>query len=265
MKKLIAAAAALLISGFAFAQGLTLEVGGRASFDLNIFDFKNGDFDSVLYPIGEDTYKKVDLVDELKATPGFGINVFANIGLPFLEGLGIQPEIGFHYHNVAFKPSNYSYNGDLYAFSYEWDDDMKGHYMTLDIPVLVTYKIGLGDMFFIRPEVGPKFSFTLGKFTVEDNKLKTKATALGQSVSETENIKDDDYDVKSAFNFGFEAGVCFGINLGPGAILIDVRYTRDFTKMTVEDFEFIDTKIGDFDFGSGQSINVSAGYSIKVM
>ena len=260
MKKIIAAAAALLISGFAFAQGLTLEVGGRASFDLNIFDFKNGDFDSYPISITDDISRKVDIVDELKPMPGFGVNVFANIGLPFVEGLGIQPEIGFHYHNVAFKPNDYSYTTeDAMTLSGSWDDDWKGHYMTFDIPILVTYKIGIGEMFFIRPEVGPKFSFTLGKFTTEDCDYKYKLTSKRGTVlaDAPEKVKGDDYELKSAFNFGFEAGVCFGINLGPGAVLIDLRYTRDFTKMEFDD--------SDFAIGSSQSINVSAGYSIKIM
>ncbi|MBQ3671653.1 MAG: PorT family protein [Treponema sp.] len=213
MKKIIAAAAALLISGFAFAQGLTLEVGPRAGDELNIFDFKNGDGD--------------DYVDELAVHSGFSISAFANIGLPFVDGLGIQPEVGFHVHEVGYKPK------------YGDEDDTKSFYLSLDIPVLVTYKINVTERFFIRPEVGPKVSFVLGKIYDKDwDKIDT--------------------DLKTPFNFGLTAGVCFGINVGPGAIVIDARYNRDFTKIILDNN-------AETEIGSAQSIELSVGYAFKIM
>ena len=213
MKKLIAAAAALLISGFAFAQGLTVEAGPRIGDELNIFDFKNGDLD--------------DFVDSLAVHPGFSLSAFANIGLPFVEGLGVQPEVSFHIHEIGFKPE------------YGDEDDTKWFYFSLDIPVLVTYKINVNEHFFIRPEVGPRFSFVLGKIYDKDwDKIDT--------------------DLKTPFNFGLTAGVCFGINVGPGAIVIDARYNRDFTKVIYDNN-------AETEIGSAQSIELSVGYAFKIM
>ena len=177
MKKIIAAAAALLISGFAFAQDLTVEAGPRIGDELNIFDFKNGDFDD------------------------------------FVDSLAVHPEYGD-------------------------EDNTKCFYFSLDIPVLVTYKINVNEHFFIRPEVGPRFSFVLGKLYDKD-------------------WDKYDNDLKSPFGFGLTAGVCFGINVGPGAIVIDARYNRNFTKFVYDDT--------DFEIGSPQSIELSVGYAFKIM
>lgn len=229
MKKLITIAAALFASASLFAFDLDLKLGARLSDDINIYDLKCGDMD--------------DGVDTLKPMMGFGLNVYGNIAMPFLKGLGVQPEIGFHYHNAGYVP--------------EKGDDVEFHYMTLDIPVMVTYRIDVSDMFFIQPEIGPRFSFTLGKF-VADNPS-----------------GGEDLDPKSPFNFGFEVGTGFGINVGPGSIMIDVRYVRDFTKTQVEidvpdvaaslreGKEVLTSK--DFDFGSTQSINISVGYQIRIL
>ena len=210
MKKIIAVAAALFISAASFALDIT--AGGRANFGLNIYDFKCGDMD--------------DAVDNLKPMPGFGITGIVNIGIPVVEGLGVQPEVGFHFHGMGFVP--------------KYGDDLEGHYMTLDIPVLVTYKYDINDKFFIQPEIGPKFSFTLGKIYQD-------------------KPDDDDADLKTPFNFGIAVGATFGINgIGPGSILVNLRYNRDFTKHTIDDDD-------DSKFGSGQTIDVGIGYQIKVM
>lgn len=221
MKKIIAAAAAFVLAGFAFAQSFSIDVGVKVEDELNIFDFKNGDFD--------------DGVDYLLPYPGFGIDAFASIGLP-IEGLAIQPEVGFHIHQTGYEPKN----GD--------SDDTRMHYMTLDIPVLVTYKININDIFFIRPEVGPRFSFVLGKLYDKD-------------------WDEINMDVNRPFNVGIAAGVSFGFNVGPGAIIIDLRYNRDFTKIECErEFNILGEKwTVDWDIGSAQSIQIGVGYAFKIM
>lgn len=232
MKKIIVAAAAVLLSGMAFAQDISLEVGGRASFDVNIFDFKNGEN----LGIDNDVW-----VDSLKPKPGFGVNALVNIGFPI--GIGIQPEVGFHYHTAGFKMK-----GAQKTNTHDPDDDSYV-YMTLDVPILVTYKANISDVFFIRPELGPKISFTLGRVG-----LKAKYEKDDDKWDEIHYSK-----IKSPFNFGISAGVGFGFNLGGGALLIDARYNRDFTKVKMKEENY------DFEVGSPQSIEISVGYSVKVM
>ena len=200
MKKILAMAAAFAMAVSSFAVDLT--VGGRAGLDLNFFAWDEDDFDT-------------------KVAPGFNINALVNIGIT--DELGIQPEIGFAHRPVKGEWSESGYSGDIEAAA-----------NVLEIPVLVTYKIGINDMFFIQPELGPKLSFTLGKLTSDDG----------------------DTEVKSPVNFGIAVGVGCGINLGPGALLIDARYNRDFTKIKDKDDEE--------NIGSFQSVDLSVGYQIKL-
>lgn len=261
MKKLITIAAALFASASLFAFDLDLKLGARLSDDLNFFDFKSGDAEDLVKDycgahdfhsgIPEDEIKAVG-IDATKLMMGFGANVYANIGLPFLKGLGVQPEVGFHYHNVGFEP--------------EHGSDWEFNYMTLDIPVMVTYKLDITDMFFIQPELGPRFSFTLGKFKTD------KDEKIGPSDFRIKAF-DSEFDLSSPFNIGIEAGVTFGINVGPGSIVINARYVRDFTKTKVETNALYDLndegkpvyKSHDFDIGSTQSVNISVGYQIRIL
>ena len=232
MKKIIAtiatlfAATSLLTAELpSVIQERDLTVGGRIGLGLNFFDFNCGG----------------DVGEDIKLMPGFGLNAFANMPIStlatlpeYLEPLGVQVELGLHVHNIATNDKK--------------DEDAKGHYFTLDIPILATYKLDVNDMISVTPLLGPKFSFTLGKVYNDGYLL-------------------DDFALKSPFNFGIEVGATAAINIiGPGQILVDIRYNRDFTKMT-GDGEFKDASKNTFDdpvLGSGQSIDISVGYQMKL-
>lgn len=269
MKKVIATVAALFASASLFAFDFSsllneMEVGARLSFDLNIFDFNCGDIDNMYDQLGtvlkgnaykdskkttkiksplEDPSKaKTNSIDALSANPGFGINLFAGVPLPFVEGLGAKVELAYHLHGIRFKPSE--------------GDDFVATYNTLDIPLLATYKYEINDMFYVQPELGPKFSFTLG------------------NVKASDGIKyvDDEFEVTGAFNFGIIVGATVGIRgFGPGTILANIRYNRDFTKIHAETTMSNGLKGDDRwskkdngNLGSGQSFDISVGYQMKV-
>ena len=176
-------------------------------------------------------FKCGDLDTDIKLMPGFGLNAFANMPISTLaelpealEPLGVQVELGLQVHNIA-------------TADYD-DEDAKAHYFTLDIPILATYKLDVTDMISVQPLFGPKFSFTLGKIYNDGYFL-------------------NDVKIKSPFNFGIALGAMVGINIiGPGEILVDLRYNRDFTKMKDDD--------RDRSIGSGQSIDLSVGYRMKL-
>lgn len=248
MKKVIATVAALFASASLFAFDFSslldeMDVGARLSFDLNIFDFNCGDMDNLFeqqYKVSQaygGSVTEKNSVDALSANPGFGINLFAGVPLPFVEGLGAKVELAYHLHGIRFKPSD--------------GDDFTGMYGTLDIPLLATYKYEINDMFYVQPELGPKFSFTLGNIKVNDG------------------IKymDGDFEVSGAFNFGIIVGATVGIRgFGPGTILANLRYNRDFTKIhadaTLSCGKFEESDNGNV--GSGQSFDISVGYQMKL-
>ncbi|MBR0031789.1 MAG: outer membrane beta-barrel protein [Treponema sp.] len=235
MKKIIATIATLFAATSLFAAELpsvikdrNLTVGGRIGLGLNFFDFKCGG----------------DVGEDIKLMPGFGLNAFANMPIStlatlpeVLEPLGVQVELGLHVHNISSSDKD--------------DETSKAHYFTLDIPILATYKLDVNDMISVQPLLGPKFSFTLGKVYNDGYFL-------------------DGFGLKSPFNFGIEVGATAFLNLvGPGQIVVDIRYNRDFTKMTGDgDFNLkhdgTSYKLEDPVLGSGQSIDISVGYQMKL-
>ena len=184
--------AAIFIFAASSIFSIDLSVGGRGALALNVYDFKCGDDDE----------------SDLKLSAGYGLGAYANIGLPFLDGLGVQPEFVFAYHNIKKEKSNKDYDY---------------HYMMLNIPVMATYRIPFTEMFFIQPAIGPRFSFVLGD--------------VGG---------DSEFSLKSPFNFGIAAGAAFGINFTAGTVLLDLRYNRDFTKMIVDNSA--ETELGSAQF-----------------
>ncbi|MBQ4379198.1 MAG: PorT family protein [Treponema sp.] len=263
----------VLVLSTGFAKEMSVELGFRGSFDLNLFDFTESDLNYSEASTGTGTGRDVKYENrkyvwynytynysesrsdeaKSKSSPGAGVDFFANIGLPFVKGLGVQPELGIHWHRVNFDfniDGSYSYtypNGEkenkseAYNYSHEESFD----YMTLDIPILVTYTILFGKKFFVRPEVGPKISLIMGNLFYGD---------YGDY---------DDYEVKSPFQFGIEAGACLGYAINDViSLLIDVRYNRNFTKLEVEyeSGRYSSTTT----LGSEQSVIFSVGLQINL-
>lgn len=169
-----------------------------------------------------------DFKADMKPAAGFGVNVLANIGLP-VKGLYLQPEIGYHYRNISAKFANRDADSD---------------YMTLDVPILIAYKFPLNKYVYIQPALGPKFSAMLNEMN-----------------------GDWDYGVNSYFNFGAEVGATVGINAGPGAVLVDFRYSNDFTKIKIDgtiDDTVNKREVTDWELGCTRAVYISVGYQFKI-
>jgi len=129
MKKLIAVAAALVVSSAAvFALDIT--VGARGNFNMGV--------GTTL----EDAPSSLDYDGNMGA--GFGI--YGNFGLLELGGgsLGVQPEVNMNFNNGA----NYSASGVSMSFEN----------ITVDIPVLVTFTYPVMDALSIGGGIGPYLS-----------------------------------------------------------------------------------------------------------
>ena len=165
-----------------------------------------------------------DWSGDTKLAAGFGGNAFVSVSLPFVENLSLQPEIGIHYHAIKIDRKT---------------ADRDFNFTMLEIPVMVTYSFHLNELLFLQPELGPRISVLLGKIN-----------------------GDDEYSIKYPFNLGFEAGLTFGVKTGPGHILINTRFVRDFTKITVDN-TLKHTANGDL-LGSVQCTNISVGYQMQL-
>lgn len=146
--------------------------------------------------------------------------VFADIDIPVVEGLVFQPEVVFARH--------------VFVFDEGFEIEVTAN--TLDLPLLFGYKIKAGDSFTIMPFAGPRLSFNIGDIELE---------AMGMNMS---------YEADNMVNFGITAGVSASLNVGPGSVVFDVRYNRDFTTVEAND----GGKLGIY-----QTIDISAGYMIR--
>lgn len=156
---------------------------------------------------------------DMKPDAGIGVNILANIDLK--NGFCIQPEIGFHHHKIMAKFKN---------------GDREAHYKTLDAVVLAAYRYDLCKYVFLQPAVGPRVSATL---------------------DEMNGDKEFDYGLLYYFNFGIDVGLTVGINVGPGAALVDFRFENDFTKFIAD----TDDKL---ELGIGRQVYISLGYQFKI-
>lgn len=207
MKKIIALfAAAVMSTAAVFAD---FSAGARAGVGINFFEF-----DDDIASSGDS-----------KVKCGFTAAVFADIDIPVVEGLVFQPEVVFARH--------------VFAFDEGVEIELTAN--TLDLPLLLGYKIKAGDSFTIMPFAGPRLSFNIGDMELE---------AMGMNMS---------YEVDNMVNFGITAGVSASLNVGPGSVVFDVRYNRDFTSLSIKEPSGSDTQ----KLGVYQSIDISAGYMIR--
>ncbi len=170
MKKIVALAAAVAASvALASAE---IAVGARGIFHLGVgTSLENGD-------------------SSVGNSLGGGGAVFAHIPLP-VEGLAIQPELGFTHVGIGVKNGNAEGSIGLNS---------------LNIPVLVAYDIGVSDGITISPFAGPQLGIVLGK---------------GKGSGDFDGMEVE-YD--TSVLFGILLGAEAAIKAGPGAIVADIRY-----------------------------------------
>lgn len=150
-----------------------------------------------------------DILDK-KVLPGFGAGLYARWDLPIVPFLGIQSGLDFYAGNGIKFGGEIA--GEKLSLTYS--------YNTLDIPVLVTFRLPLG-LVKTTLYAGPNFSFPVGK-------VKISATGLG---SETDG---DTFDMDSTMVFGMQAGIDTSLGLGPLDLVLGLRYINDFANTKVK-------------------------------
>lgn len=138
-------------------------------------------------------------LDDQKSKIGFNAGVFMNA--PLAENFSIQPELLYSQYG---DKANATIAGNEYSYARNLD------YVTL--PVMFQYNAT--PSFYL--EAGPEF----GLLVSAKNKVKNETS--GQTVSESDNYKDD----LNGFNFGLGlgAGYYFTPNVG-----LTARYVAGFT------------------------------------
>lgn len=150
-----------------------------------------------------------DIIDK-KVLPGFGAGLYARWDLPIVPFLGIQSGLDFYARNgIKFGGED---AGESYSLTYS--------YNTLDIPVLVTFRLPLG---LVKTTLfaGPNFSFPVGK-------VKGSATGAGAKV------EGDAFEFDSIMVFGMQAGIDTSLGLGPLDLVLGLRYINDFANTRIK-------------------------------
>lgn len=193
MKKIILALVLLcVIFPLAFSS---VSVGVRANGGLNLGTKEATEMD--------------DFLDK-KVLPGFGAGLYARWDLPIVPFLGIQSGLDFYAGNGIKFGGEIA--GEKLSLTYS--------YNTLDIPVLVTFRLPLG-LVKTTLYAGPNFSFPVGK-------VKVSATGLG---SETDGKA---FDIDSIMVFGMQAGIDTSLGLGPLDLVLGLRYINDFANTRIK-------------------------------
>lgn len=145
-----------------------------------------------------------------KVLPGFGAGLYARWDLPIVPFLGIQSGLDFYARNGIKTGGEDAGEEFSYTFSYN----------TVDIPVLVTFRLPLG-LVKTTLYAGPNFSFPVGK-------VKASATVAGSK------IEGDASEFDSIMVFGMQAGIDTSLGLGPLDLVLGLRYINDFANTKVK-------------------------------
>lgn len=142
---------------------------------------------------------------------GFGGGVFANLTLN--GSFGVQPEVNFYMNNVGTQSFSSSslLNSSITT-------DYKMTYMSLDIPVLLTYRVNKFNLC-----VGPYISIPVGNPTTSTKTV----TKVGDNVN-TGN-SNGSWTVDNGVLFGLTAGLEYEQRIGTGRLIYGARYLLDFT------------------------------------
>lgn len=224
MKKLVVLAAMITVVASLATAEIGLAVGAKGVIGL---------------PAGTKMVEKIPDGYKQKATVNGGAAVFARyelpLALPLDSKLGVQLDIGFNANNGGAMETEILGKKLKQTISFN----------TLDIPLLITYRLPIIDLLDLRVGVGPNFGIVLGKMK---QKVKGGPIDLDNST---------DVELASKVLVGLMADIGVGINLGPGALLVDVRFLNDFSKLK--------TKVGDEkkDFLTRRNLSFSLGYEMK--
>lgn len=245
MKKIIAVMAALAVSSLS-AFALDITVGGRGNFNMGLGTSLEGIAKTQMETAKRNTENYGGSWKE-GGNMGGGFAVYANFGLLDLGGgsLGIQPEAGINFNN--------GWNAEV-KVPILADADFIFKYNSVDIPVLVTYTFPVMDALSIGGGVGPYLSIPFGMDRI------TKDNTSGDVDKDS-----DDYNIKASMNFGLAFDVNGAYKVGPGSIVLDVRYMLDLTKGKITSTRKSDgaTSYTDREFLTRRALTIGLGYQMK--
>lgn len=230
----------VLISAFVFVASVAtaeigLAVGAKGVFGFPIGTQRESAFDDAmknnLNVSGEVDVKKMAMVNG-----GGALFVRYELpwGLPFNNKIGFQLDASFNANNGISKTYE----------SYGKKIDVHTSFHTVDIPLLVTYRIPVGIVDF-RMGVGANLGIAVG-----DASYKFRTSGI----RDEETIKKE---IAKRLLIGLVADLGAGFNLGPGALLVDVRFLTDFTKLEIQEKDI------KHDVITRRNLSISMGYEIR--
>ena len=235
MKKIVLVlTTALLFVSLASAQ---ITIGAKGIFTLNTGTKGTEDFEKSLPNIDLGALASLSTKPEMVIGGGGGL--FVRYNMPFLSSLGIQTGLDVLANN------GYKVNGTFTLGSVENSSTVTATYTSLELPILVTYDIGLGPVT-LTLLLGPNISFPINKMKV--------TTALNSSSA------TDEWNIANKAMFGITGGAAVALRLGPGSLVTDIRYINDFTpvKAGEKDSE------NPMDLFTRRALALSLGYQIRL-
>ena len=246
-------AAAALAASMVCAQ-VGVSVGARGTFGMNLGTTPTAAGKAI------DTKEYPNVPAKNKLLVGGGGAVYCRYNMPFHTPLGVQLEVGVFANNGSKLAASSSFVDEI-----QWNVDLeataKRTYLSMDIPLLITYDIAAGPVV-ITPFVGPNFSILLGKLnsTMEaTTKYADSTGTLGYSMDDVNESEEGQLDFSSRLIPGIAAGVAVSLQLGPGALMADLRYVNDFTPVSVKP----GTGSGALELFTRRRLDISLGYELR--
>ena len=236
-KMLLVLTTALLSVSVASAQ---ITIGAKGIFTLNAGTKGTEDFEKSLPNIDLGALASLSTKPEMVIGGGGGL--FVRYNMPFLSSLGIQTGLDVLANN------GYKVNGTLTTFlGRESTLTATATYTSLELPILVTYDIGLGPVT-LTLLLGPNISFPINKMKV------TTSNTI------TDSPKTNEWNIANKAIFGITGGAAVALRLGPGSLVTDIRYTNDFipVKAGEKDSE------NPIDLFTRRALALSLGYQIRL-
>ena len=239
MKKIVLVlTTALLFVSLASAQ---ITIGAKGIFTLNAGTKEAEGFQN----LKSDISTVVELVGasfDSQLVVGGGGGLFVRYNMPFLSSLGIQTGLDVLANNGYKVEAAKTISEKTYSAS------ISATYTSLELPILVTYDIGLGPVT-LTLLLGPNISFPINKM-----KITTSSSII------TDRSGTNEWNIANKAIFGITGGAAVALRLGPGSLVTDIRYINDFTpvKAGEKDSE------NPMELFTRRALALSLGYQIRL-
>lgn len=239
MKKIVLVlTTALLFVSLASAQ---ITIGAKGIFTLNAGTKEAEGFQN----LKSDISTVVELVGasfDSQLVVGGGGGLFVRYNMPFLSSLGIQTGLDVLANNGYKVEAAKTISEKTYSAS------ISATYTSLELPILVTYDIGLGPVT-LTLLLGPNISFPINKM-----KITTSSSII------TDRSGTNEWNIANKAIFGITGGAAVALRLGPGSLVTDIRYINDFTPVEAGEKD----SENPMDLFTRRALALSLGYQIRL-